>query len=163
MNVVKKVANSVRRPAVFRAGKSVTVHSLRSLYYGVCVHADSGQASLLIDPAREPFLYEIQQQALHYLMPGAQSTTEEKMQGYKFSYRVKYELNIVILQQLQRSATCLGQVDERVLCDIRKSRTYNSISQGGKPASEFATKNYLAQMIHLLSTKDPSYAALRLV
>ena len=117
MNVVKKVANSVRRPAVFRAGKSVTIHSLRSLYSVACVHAESGQASLLIDPAREPFLYEIQQQALHYLMPGAQSTTEEKMQGYKLSYRMKYGL-IFILQQLQRSATCLGQVDDCVLCDI---------------------------------------------
>lgn len=51
------------------------------LYSVTCVHADSGQTSLLIDPAREPFLYEIQQQALHYLMPGAQSTMEEKMQG----------------------------------------------------------------------------------
>lgn len=44
-----------------------------------------------------------------------------------------------------------------------KSMANISLSQGGKPASEFATKNYLAQMIHLLSIKDPSCTALRLV
>ncbi|CAI8009112.1 hypothetical protein GBAR_LOCUS6174 [Geodia barretti] len=61
MNVVKKVANLVRRPspAIFR----------------------SSGPSLLADPEREPFQYEIQQQALHYLMPGAQSTPEEKIQA----------------------------------------------------------------------------------
>ena len=43
--------------------------------------ASSGSAALLADPEREPFQYEIQQQVLHCLMTGVQSTTEEKTQG----------------------------------------------------------------------------------
>ena len=34
---------------------------------------------------------------------------------------------------------------------------------GGKPAAEFATKNYLVQLANILSVKDPSYSALKLV
>ena len=79
MNVVKKVANTVRRPAVFQAGMILFTHKIVSQFH---IHAagSSGQ-SLLADPEREPFHYEIQQQALHYLMPGVQSTIEEKIQG----------------------------------------------------------------------------------
>lgn len=45
------------------------------------IYAGSSGPSLLADPDREPFQYEIQQQALHHLMPGVQTTTEEKIQG----------------------------------------------------------------------------------
>ena len=93
MNVVKKVANTVRRPAIFRAG--ITILSVVFTYYcEYSLPAGSGGPPLLADPEREPFLYEIQQQALHYLLPGVQSTTEEKIQGVRIF--LHFELHFCI-------------------------------------------------------------------
>lgn len=83
MNVVQFVANAVRRPSIFRAGTCILyVPSRHLLVPVVCMRTGSRGPSLLADPEREPFQYEIQQQALHHLMPGVQSTTEEKIQGH---------------------------------------------------------------------------------
>ena len=57
---------------------NIHTHKLISWFH---IHAGSSGQSLLADPEREPFHYEIQQQALHYLMPGVQSTIEEKIHG----------------------------------------------------------------------------------
>ena len=56
-----------------------TVFTFCQLLFPFCFHCFLWRVSmqgsrvvfLLIDPAREPFLHEIQQQALHYLMPGS--------------------------------------------------------------------------------------------
>lgn len=74
------------------------------------IYAGSSGPSLLADPDREPFQYEIQQQALHHLMPGVQTTTEEKIQGTTQYHHLNKKAYNYVMQQLQRWVICAGLV-----------------------------------------------------